>query len=188
MTWPITTSWEMYIIYQNQMRTSSTEGYGLSWSPWNKQWKPFGSELMHEGQQSHDVLVYQRGKESTTILSCTATEYSKKIEIFCFAKIYDEFRVSGFWGADYLMQSTNVVKILINILTQTYCTLFTFCSTMWSGCAICIYIWLKVRAAFHSFRSFCIIITLVCINSIKKFSVWYHANKSYFMKIWLQTP
>lgn len=138
--------------------------------------------------KSHDVLVYQRGKESTTILSCTATEYSKKIEIFCFAKIYDEFRVSGFWGADYLMQSTNVVKILINILTQTYCTLFTFCSTMWSGCAICIYIWLKVRAAFHSFRSFCIIITLVCINSIKKFSVWYHANKSYFMKIWLQTP
>ena len=47
--------------------------------------------------KSHDVLVYQRGKESTTtLLSCTATEYSKKIEIFCFAKIYDEFRVSGF--------------------------------------------------------------------------------------------
>ena len=48
--------------------------------------------------KSHDVLVYQRGKESTTtLLSPTATaEYSKKIEIFCFAKIYDGFRVSGF--------------------------------------------------------------------------------------------
>ena len=46
--------------------------------------------------------MYQRGKESTTtLLSPTATaEYSKKIEIFCFAKIYDGFRVSGFWGAD----------------------------------------------------------------------------------------
>ena len=171
------------------MRTSSTEGYGLSWSPWNKQWKPFGCELMHEGQQKPRCSgISEREREHYYTQLYCHSRILKKIEIFCFAKIYDEFRVSRFWGADYLMQSTNVVKILINILTQTYCTLFTFCSTMWSGCAICIYIWLKVRAAFHSFRSFCIIITLVCINSIKKFSVWYHANKSYFMKIWLQTP
>ena len=174
------------------MRTSSTEGYGLSWSPWNKQWKPFGSELMHEGQQKPRCsgICIREGKRALLLYSVLLPQQNtqKKLKYFVLQKFMMDSAFLGFEVLIYLMQSTNVVKILINILTQTYCTLFTFCSTMWSGCAICIYIWLKVRAAFHSFGSFCIIITLVCINSIKKFSVRYHAKKSYFMKIWLQTP
>ena len=67
--------------------------------------------------KSHDVLVYQRGKESTTLLSPTATaEYSKKLKYFVLQKFMMDSAFLGFEVLIYLMQSTNVVKILINIL------------------------------------------------------------------------
>ena len=46
--------------------------------------------------KSHDVLVYQRGKESTTIFSCTATEYSKKLKYFVLQKFMMDSAFLGF--------------------------------------------------------------------------------------------
>ena len=62
--------------------------------------------------------MYQRGKESTTtLLSPTATaEYSKKLKYFVLQKFMMDSAFLGFEVLIYLMQSTNVVKILINIL------------------------------------------------------------------------
>ena len=53
--------------------------------------------------KSHDVLVYVSEREREHYYFTQSYCHSrilKKIEIFCFAKIYDGFRVSGFWGAD----------------------------------------------------------------------------------------